>query len=112
MQPDLVLCHAGRDVAVADAKYKLPKHGLPVDDLYQLLACCVALNLQSGLLIYAGSLCLERHGVFNSTIHLERAGVDLTGSHDEILRQARAAAGHGIRTATDVVPRHRLAAVC
>jgi 5-methylcytosine-specific restriction endonuclease McrBC regulatory subunit McrC len=111
MRPDLVLHHAGRDVAVADAKCKLPKHGLPVDDLYQLLAYCVAMHLQSGLLIYAGPLCLERHRVFNSTIHLERAGVDLTGSPDEILRQAMAAAGHAFRAATDAVAHHRLAAL-
>ena len=54
-----MLRQTGRDVAVADTKYKLPEHGLPVDDLYQLLAYCVALDLPSGLLVYAGAHPLE-----------------------------------------------------
>ena len=99
MQPDLVLRRAGRDVAVADAKYKLPEHGLPVDDLYQLLAYCVALNLSSGLLVYAGARALERQRVERHQIHLERVGIDLTAEPAVILQEARAAALRAISAA-------------
>ena len=62
MTPDLVLRRPrGRPFAVADAKYKkvVPADGDRVKwshaNLYQLLAYCVALKLDTGILIYAES---------------------------------------------------------
>jgi 5-methylcytosine-specific restriction enzyme subunit McrC len=104
MQPDLVLRASGRDVAVADAKYKLPEQGFPMDDLYQLLAYCVALGLPSGLLVYAGAHGLERLRVERSAIHLERTGIDLSAAPPEILRQARTAAQRALAAADEISP--------
>ena len=43
------------DFAVADTKYKeLEAQKIVHEDLYQLLAYCVALGLPTGLLIYVG----------------------------------------------------------
>lgn len=94
MTPDLILRDAGRDVAVGDAKYKeLNGKRPPPEDLYQLLAYCVALGLPSGLLIYAdapptgGPYLVEKAGVT-----LEVAGVDLAGEPAAVLARARGAA--------------------
>lgn len=93
MQPDLVITWGGTDVAVGDAKYKeLEIKEWPHADLYQLLAYCISLDLRRGLLIYGGPRKLERHLVQNSNIELEVMGLDLTGSREEIMKEARKAA--------------------
>lgn len=92
MKPDLVLRGGGSDLAVGDAKYKEPRDaGPPNEDLYQLLAYCVSLDLKAGLLIYSGVLdrqyLVERAGV-----SLEATGIDLTGEPEQIEASARQAA--------------------
>lgn len=53
MRPDLVFRRGGRPVFVADSKHKLTEDGDGRDrDYYQLLACCTALDLPEGLLVY------------------------------------------------------------
>ncbi len=66
MKPDLVLRRRGKALAVADAKYKkiVPAEGDRVKwshaNLYQLLAYCIAMELDSGMLI----LCrVRRHAL-------------------------------------------------
>ena len=84
MYPDLVLQSAGLDLAVEDAKYKdMNVKTPPNEDLYQLLAYCVSLNLKRGLLIYAGEFD-ERYRVERAGIVLEATAVDLTGSPEQI----------------------------
>lgn len=92
MRPDLVLRAGSSDLAVGDAKYKEPDDQRPPnEDLYQLLAYCVALGLTRGLLIYSGKLdrqfLIERAGII-----LEASSIDLTGEPKEIEANAREAA--------------------
>ena len=54
LRPDLVWLEGGRFVFVGDAKYKnVSGERVPNADVYQLLAYTTALDLPSGLLIYA-----------------------------------------------------------
>lgn len=52
MAPDLVIRRDGRDVLVADVKYKLSSGLGRHEDYYQLLAYTTALRLPEGVLIY------------------------------------------------------------
>jgi len=84
IRPDLVLQSSGSDLAVGDAKYKVPGAGRPPnEDLYQLLAYCVALGLKRGLLVYTGELD-ERYRVERAGVVLEASAIDLTGSPQQI----------------------------
>jgi 5-methylcytosine-specific restriction enzyme subunit McrC len=89
MYPDLLLRRDGRDAAVADAKYKEPDNGQPVEDLYQMLAYCVTLGLPAGLLIYGGPHPLPHQIVRRAGIRLELTGIDLSLSWRDVLQQAR-----------------------
>ena len=54
MKPDLVITRDGRPVAVLDAKYKAEKpSGFPNADIYQMLAYCTVLGLDTGHVLYA-----------------------------------------------------------
>jgi len=65
-----------------DAKYnEFAPADWPHADLYQLLAYCNGLQLQSGLLIYAGNRRPDKETVFANGIELEIVGVDLEGDH-------------------------------
>lgn len=78
MKPDLILRRAGVDRAVGDAKYKrLAPADWPHADVYQLLAYCVGLRLQRGLLIYADAERPRRGTVRQAGITLDIIGVDL-----------------------------------
>ena len=114
IQPDIVLRRDGQDVAVADAKYKDPGDassaaGAYQDDLYQLLAYCVALGLPAGLLIYAAPRPLVAHSVQRGRVRLEAVGVDLQAPPELIRRQVRAAAAHLIEQAGQTLYRRSLA---
>ncbi len=101
IKPDLVLREAGRDVAVGDAKYK-ELHGKrpPSEDLYQMLAYCVALGLPAGLLIYAGERPAgEPYVVERAGVSLAVSGIDLTGDPAGVLIRARDVARRLIRQA-------------
>jgi 5-methylcytosine-specific restriction enzyme subunit McrC len=87
IRPDLVLSRGGLNVLVGDTKYKRlddaeQKHA----DLYQMLAYCTALGVDTGVLIY------PRHNadiatsiaVRNSPMRLREATIDLRGSIPQI----------------------------
>ena len=93
MRPDLILRRDRDDLAVGDAKYKrLDRRDPPHADLYQLLAYCVGLRLDRGLLIYGEAAEPRIERVLGTDIELEVVGIDLTDSPDHVLESARHAA--------------------
>ncbi len=91
MKPDLSWCEGGRCVFVGDAKYKRTDiRSAPNADLYQLLAYTTALDLPSGLLIYAkGEADPITHTVARSCKRLRVAALDLDGELEEVLNHVR-----------------------
>ena len=85
-------------------RYQLGK--VPNADLYQLLAYVTALDLPSGLIIYAqGEADTRIHRVRYSGKRLEVAALDLSRPLDEVLRRVLSLAD-SIRTlGTQTVPR-------
>ena len=83
IRPDLVFRKQGREVLVADIKYKLTGDAQArTSDYYQLLAYTTALDLPEGLLIY----CLADGGRPEGVVTVRHAGkrlhtlaIDLTG---------------------------------
>ncbi len=83
IRPDLVFRRKGREVFVADIKYKLTDDARArTSDYYQLLAYTTALDLPAGVLIY----CLANGGRPERIVNVRHAGktlhtlaVDLTG---------------------------------
>ncbi len=101
IRPDLVLRGGGRDLAVADAKYKEPSPGeVPRPDLYQLLAYCVSLGLPDGLLIYASELPFGTHHVERAGVALQVVGIGMSGSPRDLEARAREVAGRLVRQAS------------
>ena len=93
IRPDLVLRGGGRDLAVADTKYKELEPGQwPHADLYQLLAYCASLGLPRGLLIYASEQPPGRHVVERAGISLEIVGVKMDGAPRDLDAPVRRAA--------------------
>ena len=88
IRPDLVFRKRGREVLVADIKYKLTGDAQArTSDYYQLLAYTTALNLGEGLLIY----CLPDGGRPEGVVTVRHAGkrlhtlaIDLTGPSDAV----------------------------
>ncbi len=79
MKPDLVWYRASGDVgAVIDAKYKAEKpSGFPYADLYQMLAYCTALGLDTGHLVYAkGNEPAVQHQVRNAGTRILQHAVE------------------------------------
>jgi 5-methylcytosine-specific restriction enzyme subunit McrC len=100
IRPDLILHGGGRDLAVADVKYKeLKPAEWPHADLYQLLAYCVSLNLPSGLLIYASDRAHEEHTVEQAGVSMEILGVEMGGHSRDLEARVRRAARHLVRQA-------------
>lgn len=87
LEPDLSWWVAGRCLFVGDAKYKrVNARGIKHPDLYQLLAYTTALDLPSGLLIYAaGEAERAEHTVVYSGKRLRVATVNLSGDATDIL---------------------------
>lgn len=83
IRPDLVFRQQGREILVADIKYKLTDNAQArTSDYYQLLAYTTALDLPEGLLIY----CLADGGRPEGIVTVRHAGkrlhtlaIDLTG---------------------------------
>jgi 5-methylcytosine-specific restriction enzyme subunit McrC len=94
MRPDFLLTASGSPVAVGDAKYKelLRVGDWEHPDVYQLLAYCVRLRLNRGLLIYAGRRPRTESAVVGTPIQLATVGIDLSGPPEAILREANRAA--------------------
>lgn len=102
MAPDLIVRRNGLDCAVGDAKYKrLELDGWPHADLYQLLAYCIALGLQQGLLIYADAEEPRSETVREIGITMNIVGVDLAAPPREVLAATRHAAQQLIQQAED-----------
>ena len=91
LRPDLVWRQGSRCVFVGDAKYKNITGGrVPNADLYQLLAYVTALDLPSGLLVYAkGEADVATYNVRWSGQRLEVAALDLSGTLDQVLARVR-----------------------
>ncbi len=72
---------------MGDVKYKRIRYEhAPNADLYQLLAYATALDLPSGLLIYAqGEAQPAAHRVRHAGTRLEIAALDLSGTIEELL---------------------------
>lgn len=70
----------GRPSAVVDAKYKAEKpEGFPNADVYQMLAYCTALGLDTGHLVYAkGNEVPARHVVRNAGVVVHCHALDLS----------------------------------
>jgi 5-methylcytosine-specific restriction enzyme subunit McrC len=87
IRPDVVHLVSGQARAVYDAKYKLEaKHG----DLYQMHTYCTVLGLETGHLVYAGSLggCDTTDTVIrNSAVTIRIHPLDVTASPSQLLAQ-------------------------
>lgn len=85
--------------AVADVKYKRTDDvgDFQQPDVYQLFACCAALGVQRGLLIYADRQPHTTQRVdlpsYNHHIDIDAVGIDLSKPWDVVLKQARHVAG-------------------
>jgi 5-methylcytosine-specific restriction enzyme subunit McrC len=92
MKPDLILRRHGKTLAVADAKYKkIVPAGAKWShaNLYQLLAYCVGMKLDTGMLIYAESEGMPSVQVtkgIQKTLRTEE--VSLRGTPGEIVANA------------------------
>ena len=87
LYPDISWWEGGRCLFVGDAKYKnITDRIVPNADLYQLLAYTTALNLPSGMLIYAKGEADELvHRVRHSSKRLEVTALDLAGTLEDVL---------------------------
>lgn len=97
IRPDIVHSVAGSPVAVLDAKYKLGSGigGYPTSDIYQMLAYCTALRLESGYLIYAGSRAEGavplKHRILNSGVSVTTWPLDVNVAPIALIAQVAAA---------------------
>jgi len=91
LKPDIVWNVQGVAAAVVDAKYKAEKPaGYPNADLYQLLAYCTALGLQSGHLVYArGNEDQIRHVVRQAGVEIVCHALDLSQPPEQLIEEVR-----------------------
>ena len=94
LRPDLVWRVGSSCVFVGDAKYKnISDKAVPESDIYQMLAYITALDLPSGLLVYAKDEAESRvYRVRHSGKAIEVASLDLSGSMEVILANVRSLA--------------------
>ncbi len=86
LRPDLVWRDGSSCVFVGDAKYKnITDKTVPESDIYQMLAYVTALNLQGGMLIYAGEAENRVYRVRHTDKAIEVTSLDISGTLDEIL---------------------------
>lgn len=84
LEPDLSLWNGNECSFVGDAKYKRTRLG-SVDDVYQMLAYCIATDLPSGLLIYAeGPPVTVEHQVVHGGPRIQVATLAVSGSVPEL----------------------------
>lgn len=104
LRPDLVFRRGGRDVFVADVKYKLLGDDLARNpDYYQLLAYTTAMDLPEGALIY----CSADSGAPDQVITVKHAGKRLWAYHLDLGNSAANVAQEFARLSAVVW--HRLA---
>ena len=90
LRPDLVWRDGSSCVFVGDAKYKdITDKAVPESDIYQMLAYVTALNLQGGMLIYAGETDTATYHVRNVGKTIEVTSLDISGTLEDILMNAR-----------------------
>ena len=90
LRPDLVWRDGSSCVFVGDAKYKdIADKAVPESDIDQMLAYVTALNLQSGMLIYAGEADTATYNIRNVGKTVEVASLDISGTLDDILMNVR-----------------------
>ena len=90
LKPDLVWRDGSACVFVGDAKYKnITDKAVPESDIYQMLAYITALNLQGGMLIYAGEAENRVYRVRHTDKAIEVTSLDISGTLDEILANVR-----------------------
>ena len=91
LEPDLSWWDGGKCTFIGDAKYKrIDVKSAPNADLYQILAYATALDVPSGLLIYAkGEADTAKYRVKHSDKLLEVVALDLSGSLEEILERVK-----------------------
>ncbi len=99
LEPDLSWWNGENCLFVGDAKYKRTSgnSGAENSDIYQMLAYITALNLSSGLLIYAAGECDEViHKVCHVGKRIEVATLDLSGKPKDILASVKCIAKRGV----------------
>jgi len=88
LQPDLSWWEGNRCVFVGDLKYKKTYHGVPNANLYQLLAYTIAVDLPSGLMIYAqGEENPTSYTIKHIGKRLESVAVDFSDSPEQTLAE-------------------------
>ena len=110
IKPDLLFRRGGRDIAVADTKYKfLDDSGrFSNADAYQLVTYCARLGLETGHLIYAaGPLPVEPFDIPTAGVTLAVHKVDLTRPLREIEQQVRTLRDRVIGNDISVAPQPR-----
>jgi 5-methylcytosine-specific restriction enzyme subunit McrC len=95
LEPDITWWLHGRCCAVIDAKYKslVDRKSMPNADAYQMLAYCIALNLQRGLLIYAkGEADTRTHVIRRHPYEIDVQAIDVGANPEVLLAQVDAIA--------------------
>lgn len=89
IRPDFTWLREGAPVIVGDAKYKAEKPaGFPQADLYQMLAYCTVLGLDTGHLVYAkGEEATGPVEIAGSSVTVHRHALDVTEPPEQILEQ-------------------------
>ena len=89
LNPDLSWWSNGHCCFVGDAKYKrLMSERFPNADIYQVLAYCTAVDLPSGLLVYAaGESETGRYRIKHTDKTIEVESLNLAGQPEDILAQ-------------------------
>lgn len=91
IRPDVVHLVGDRPMAIFDAKYKLAdaSSGYPNVDAYQMLAYCIALQLERGWLVYAQGDSQGVRRIRNTSIEIIQYPLELSASPAALLRQVR-----------------------
>jgi 5-methylcytosine-specific restriction enzyme subunit McrC len=91
--PDLTWIRDRRPAVVIDAKYKDPAEGKPADDdLYQVVAYCVALGIHRAFLVHATTAAVTTLPIASSDIEVVVTGLDLTAPIASLRAQTSALA--------------------
>lgn len=80
VRPDNVLYYEGKPVHVVDTKYKVFGEKPSADDIAQMIAYCVTLNVPRALLLYPNDQSTTDHFQIKGGIEVEAQAVSLAGS--------------------------------
>ncbi len=97
VRPDVVVERAGAAALVVDAKWKrLPRPGIILDDLYQVLAYCTVVGARRAVLVYPGRRRAWRHTFEPAGLRVEVRTLDVAGPLPDCL-EARRRLGRALR---------------